>query len=320
MGRPETESMTTHLAELVKHDELHEAITYKRRAANDPEAPKAVLRVLDLCSGSGCISLLLASLLGPPIASPQLQVEVCGLDISPDAVSLANQNLKRNIDRGHLHGNVESNVHTSFRKADIFDPQELALHADGHFDIIISNPPYVSASEYLSPVVTRSVRNWEPKNALMPNSNMDIRWPKVLAGNIFYRQLLEFHGSPSPGKLSSNVLIMEVGSKVQAIGVIMMVHELYGNSKYIELWCDHHSSHDSRQSYTRIFETVYPSRGEGSIRAVVIYDLEWAKNSPSLAQGLKCHGPNITHAAYEEQCKLNVQNSVYEILPVLKNM
>ena len=83
----------------------------------------AVERALDLCTGSGCIAIAMAHY------NPGW--DVTGIDVSDEALSLAEENKAR------LHaGNV------SFRKSDLFG----AL--DGEvFDLIVTNPPYVTHDE-----------------------------------------------------------------------------------------------------------------------------------------------------------------------------
>ena len=82
-----------------------------------------VRRALDLCTGSGCIAISMGHY------NPEWRVD--GVDISDDALALANQNKQR------LHaGNVR------LLKSDLF-----ARLGGEHYDLIVSNPPYVSNDE-----------------------------------------------------------------------------------------------------------------------------------------------------------------------------
>lgn len=86
--------------------------------------PEAVTRVLDLCTGSGCIGI--ASLQALPNASVDL------VDISPQALEVA----KRNIARYDLETEARA------IESDLFS----AL-AGERYDLIVSNPPYVDQIE-----------------------------------------------------------------------------------------------------------------------------------------------------------------------------
>ncbi|NUS60875.1 MAG: 50S ribosomal protein L3 N(5)-glutamine methyltransferase [Lysobacter sp.] len=84
---------------------------------------REVLRALDLCTGSGCIAIAMAHY------NPDWHVD--GVDISDDALSLAEENKAR------LHAN---NVH--FHKSDLFS----GLTGE-HYQLIVTNPPYVTNDE-----------------------------------------------------------------------------------------------------------------------------------------------------------------------------
>ncbi len=102
------------------------------------------IRVLDLCSGSGAIGL--------SIAYYCKNAFVYGVDISDTAVEVANINKERfNLT------NVE------FIKGDLFKALG-GLGLEGGFEIIVSNPPYISKEEIRS--LSNTVKDFEPLLAL----------------------------------------------------------------------------------------------------------------------------------------------------------
>jgi ribosomal protein L3 glutamine methyltransferase len=96
--------------------------------ADDDEAtalidnPEAIERVLDLCTGSGCLAILASQ------SVPNAAVDA--VDISRDALAVAARNV---ADYG-----LEDRI--SLYKGDLFAPLD-----DERYDLIISNPPYVDA-------------------------------------------------------------------------------------------------------------------------------------------------------------------------------
>lgn len=100
-------------------------------------------RILDLCTGSGCIGLA--------IANRVKDARVTLADISKEALAVA----RRNIALNKLGGRV------SCVQADALTEPSAFL---GKFDMIVSNPPYVTAKEMEELPV--SVRDYEPHLAL----------------------------------------------------------------------------------------------------------------------------------------------------------
>ncbi len=107
---------------IVPRSFIGELLVQDQLAAIVPD-PLAVRRVLDLCTGSGCLAILAAE------AFPNASVDAS--DISADALAVA----KRNIDAYGLDDRV------NLFKADLFEGLPAAT-----YDLIISNPPYVTAA------------------------------------------------------------------------------------------------------------------------------------------------------------------------------
>lgn len=125
---------------------------------------------LDMCTGSGCIAISLAHYLKP---------EKCiGSDISKEALKIAKENGKS------LAPMVE------FINSDLFDEIE------GTFDIIVSNPPYISSQECRT--LMPEVREHEPLLALDGHED----------GLYFYRRIIK----EAPGYLNmGGYLYFEIG-------------------------------------------------------------------------------------------------------------
>lgn len=135
---------------------------------------KSTFSVLDLCTGSGCIPLLLHALLAPHF--PHLRIT--GMDLSEHALKLAKKNLAWNLRAGNLGARAANEV--TFMKHNILDkfPAEL-----GEFDLVISNPPYATPQEYRSSAISKSVRCYEPVEALVPDENPD---PDRVSGHTYF--------------------------------------------------------------------------------------------------------------------------------------
>ena len=119
-------------------------------------------RILDLCTGSGCIGLAIASRIHDS--------RITLADISPEALAVAKTNAARN----HMTGNV-----TCVRADALKRPAPFL----GKFDMIISNPPYITSDEMLQ--LPTSVKDFEPHLALHGGED----------GLIFYRSIIEHYTS-----------------------------------------------------------------------------------------------------------------------------
>ncbi len=119
-------------------------------------------KILDIGTGSGNIVISLAKHL--PNSS------FLAIDLSKEALNLAEENAELN--------SVTERI--SFKKIDILKDKETI---QDKFDIIVSNPPYISVEEY--PSLQPELRVYEPKSALTDYAN----------GLEFYREILSHAGS-----------------------------------------------------------------------------------------------------------------------------
>ncbi|MCC6094289.1 MAG: peptide chain release factor N(5)-glutamine methyltransferase [Eubacterium sp.] len=101
------------------------------------------MRILDMCTGSGCI--LLSLLKNHP------DVSGTGTDLSDSALAVAR------INRSRLH---VSEDRAAFFQGNLFD----AVPPDMQFDMILSNPPYIASD--VIPALDPEVRDHEPRLAL----------------------------------------------------------------------------------------------------------------------------------------------------------
>ena len=126
-------------------------------------------RILDLCTGSGCIGLA--------IANRVKDAKVTLADISKEALAVA----KRNVTGQKLTGRVSCVQANAQEKPSSFL---------GLFDMIVSNPPYITAQEMLE--LPDSVKNYEPHLALYGGED----------GLDFYRNIAEnYKAALKPGGL-----------------------------------------------------------------------------------------------------------------------
>ncbi|WP_029230845.1 peptide chain release factor N(5)-glutamine methyltransferase [Butyrivibrio sp. VCB2006] len=131
------------------------------------------MRIMDLCTGSGCIALSLLNYSNNTTA-------VC-TDISAGALEVARSNAK----------GLGLSDRAIFVETDLFPDEDM-----GKFDIIVSNPPYIASSviDSLAP----EVKEYEPRLALDGAED----------GLVFYRRIVE----TTPRFLNSNgYLFLEIG-------------------------------------------------------------------------------------------------------------
>ncbi|KAL2862963.1 N5-glutamine methyltransferase family protein [Aspergillus lucknowensis] len=225
--RHETETITIHAANFILDRMLEDQ--------NGNKGEKASLHILDLCTGTGCISLLLHALLSPVFPC----LSIVGVDIDDAAIRVARENTERNVRLGLLSKRALSEV--SFRRGDVLQcvrsraaPEDMAniigpsLHAlwSSRCDVIISNPPYVSPAEYHDGTTSRSVRIFEPRRALVPTVNSvlaPVNDNDVQVGDLFYDRIAVLMS-----RLDAKLAVLECGSRLQAVRVATLCRDVLG--------------------------------------------------------------------------------------------
>lgn len=153
--RPDTETLVENVVQVLK----------RQLALEHP-------RILDLCTGSGCIAAA--------IAHHVKNAAVIATEINPQTAAVARQNIER-------LGLAER---VSVEEGDLFEP--IAQLVDPQpFDIIVSNPPYIPSGQIAS--LDRSVRDFEPVGALDGGPD----------GLAFHRRILK----EAPGRLVEGGLV-----------------------------------------------------------------------------------------------------------------
>ena len=144
------------------------------------------MRVLDMCTGSGCILLSLLHYSN--------DCEGLGVDLSDEALEVAGRNVLKVL-------TPEKAEHAHFLQSDLFEKVE------GKFEIIVSNPPYIASAEVEK--LMPEVRAHEPRMALDGTED----------GLYFYRRIIEEAGKHL---VSSGMLFFEIGyDQGQAVSELM---------------------------------------------------------------------------------------------------
>lgn len=128
---------------------IYKVLEYIKKSKKDS------FRILDLCTGSGIIAITLKKEI------VEKYTEIVASDISEKALSIAIENANNN------------NANITFIKSDLFD------NISGKFDLIISNPPYISYKDKIT--IKDSVLNYDPHLALFAEED----------GIYFYRKIIE---------------------------------------------------------------------------------------------------------------------------------
>lgn len=181
------------------------------------------MRILDMCTGSGCILLSLLHYSN--------DCEGVGVDLSGQALAVARENYERlRVERPEMKARfVESDLFAALKCGKASDSVEAAKASDGagasgdgnaahggngtepghaeRFDVIVSNPPYIKTD--VIDTLMPEVREHEPVMAL--DGGMD--------GLVFYRRIAEDAGTFLNG---GGMLFFEIGcEQAEEVGKIM---------------------------------------------------------------------------------------------------
>lgn len=130
--RPETEHL------------VMAAIDWGKARRKSSDGAVSSLRIADICTGSGCVAISVAQHLA--------DCEMHAVDICPKALAVAKANVAK-------HG-MDSKI--SLWEGDLLSA---IPDGDANFDMILSNPPYVSEEEWVG--LAKDVRDYEPRLALV---------------------------------------------------------------------------------------------------------------------------------------------------------
>lgn len=237
--RPETETYTAHLADLIKNE--------TKSCQN--------LKILDLCTGTGAIPLMLYDLLH----SHYQKLEVVGIDFSKQAIKLARHNAEHST---ASLGDCRDRV--TFVEADVLQSdfiQKMRMDQGDGFDVIISNPPYISTTSYWKDT-SRSARIIEPRSALVPPTHIPdhLDMEHLQIEDMFYSVIAAVAMMASP-----RYLLMEVADMEQAKRVVRHVRQR-GSFESVEIWRDWPMDGGIEEVHDE--EISYKIRGSGHGRAV----------------------------------------------------
>lgn len=189
---------------LIPRPETEELVEWiRQKACTSPE------RILDVCTGSGCIALALNQ------TWPEAGTE--GWDISAEALEVARQNAKR------LRADVR------FSLVDVLTYVPGADEA-GSYDIIVSNPPYVCRSEARE--MAPNVLEYEPHTALFVDDEDPLVFYTTLAR--LGKTLLKQDGSMY---VEINAQLAEQTRKAfenEGYSYVMIRKDLYNKDRFIK--------------------------------------------------------------------------------------
>jgi release factor glutamine methyltransferase len=193
--RPDTETLVENVLQTVRHQP-------------GLESP----RVIDLCTGSGCIAAAIAHHLKT--------ATVLAIDVSPAAVEVARKNVQRLglVDR------------VTVEQGDLFAPLQHLVDVQP-FHLIVANPPYIRTADLAT--LERSVREYEPVQALDGGSDgltlhrriLDEAADRLVSGGRVYLEIAFDQGE----------LAREVGAAYTAYDEARILKDFGGRDRVLTL-------------------------------------------------------------------------------------
>jgi methylase of polypeptide subunit release factors len=250
--------------------------------------PARLINVLDLCTGTGCIPLLFHHELFNQLDYEPNIGHIIGVDISNHALRLAEDNKTQCVQDVQTRQSSSLSIlrDMQFLQADILaehsDPSSVMSRLDKaqeasttnhNYDILISNPPYISTSAFRR-TTSASVRKYEPKLALVPpvpHSSVDQSAEDD--GDLFYPKLFEL-----ATMLDTKVVLFEVADMEQAVRVAGLAGDDW---EVVEIWRDDPGADGGGVDFVDVGEGEARHRvgvrGIGNGRSVVAYRGEGSK-------------------------------------------
>ena len=202
-------------ATLIPRPETAELVErVSRYEVPDPHMP---IRVLDLCTGSGCIAIALKK--------QHPEWEVTGVDISPEAIEVAKENAVRNgVDVRFLVMDVTSDEFDAFYQKTSYPIP---------YDIIVTNPPYVCESEKAQ--MRRNVLDYEPHQALFVPDNDPLRF-YLATGSLAIRYHSGAYPLPALFLEINDAYAARIGRYLDSNGYrdVEFIKDMYGKTRFIQ--------------------------------------------------------------------------------------
>lgn len=236
--------------------------------------------MLDLCTGTGCIPLLFHHEFYSAPSQQDVDLKLIGVDVSTDALDLAKENqtiqlLDQTSKFGEDIPRIKSLQNLAFLDADVLawkyqgdrvdaptsDDLRQKIQSYGRFDVLTSNPPYISPSQYTT-TTSPSVRKFEPKLALVPPTVSTAS--STAKEDTFYPRLLDIANDVQTG-----LVLFEVSDMDQALRVARMAGARK-RWRRVEIWRDDPFASSGGSEIPTDENLTFRVMGQGNARSVFL--------------------------------------------------